>query len=107
MSNALVSIKELFRKANRPDAKKVLVIFSDKRSFSDPNDVIQAAKNIHGDDVIIIAVPLGATGSPDELRLSTVDKDDVLPSDNSEDPDKIRDRILDRIFNRKLIIKEH
>lgn len=105
MSNALLSVKEMFSRSNRPDAKKVLVIFSDIRSSSDPNDVIQAAKNIHGDDVIVIAVPMGATGSPDELGLVTLDKDDVLPSENDEDPDKTRDQILDRIFNRKLLSK--
>jgi hypothetical protein len=102
LSNAIDTAKELFKKANRPEAKKVLVIFSDVRSGSDPNDVIQATKTIQDDDVIVIAIPLGTTGSPDELGLTTTDKDDVLPSENSEDPNKVRDRIIDRIFNRKL-----
>lgn len=85
-------------------AKKILVIFSDARSVSDPNDVIQSAKAVQEDNIHVIAVPLGNTGSPDELKLTTSDKDDVLPTKKSDDPKDVREIILDRIFNRKLIL---
>lgn len=101
LHKAINTAKTLFQSTSRPDANKILVIFSDVRSGSDPNNVIQSAKNLQESDVQVIVVPLGATGSPDELKLATADKDDVLPTRKTENPKDVREKIFDRIFNSK------
>ena len=80
----------------RPNANKILVIITDKRSDSSESNVREAAELLEEDGIRIIAVALGRESSPDELETTTPD---VIPAKETDGAKKTADTIMEKVLN--------
>lgn len=90
----------------RPGAKRVLVVLIDNKSVGDDDDMkkLQAAKELYGDDVIIIPVVIGDGADPDELEKITARKDNVIEESKDVDPTELAKQIMEKTFGGKSLI---
>ena len=98
LDKALEEARKLFQTSGRSQAKKILVVISDKQSTSRPVDVQDKARalELQGTD-LVIAVVIGNEGDPKEMSHVTSDKGDVIPAKTSDKPKDIADKIAERI----------
>ena len=78
----------------RPDARKVLVVITDKKSDSTEDEITQAAVLLQNNNVRVIPVALGSEADLKELANATLDEDDVVKADTSDDPEETADKII-------------
>lgn len=77
LDKALEEVRYLFALAEetRPDASKVVVVITDKKSDSTEDDVKAASKKLKEDGVRVIAVVLGAESDPVSPEVFEPEKD--------------------------------
>ena len=88
----------MFSREARPDAKKVLLIVSDKKSESTDNELDAAVEPLVKNDVIIIPVALGVEADEKQLKKLTEDKSTLVTADTNNDTADIKIEIMDQVL---------
>lgn len=83
-----------FISEGRPNAKKILVVITDKRSTSNLMGVNNEGKELEQQDVRVIPVALGNEADLNELQKVTPWLDDILEIDKDDNPYKVAETIL-------------
>lgn len=106
LDKALYGAKELFKASNgaRPDAMKVLVVITDKKSESLAENVEKSTQRLDESDIRVIGVALGDEGDG-ELRHITDVKDDVINTTDTTSPTKVVEKIMERVLNSKFLTR--
>ena len=92
LDNALKESRRLFKTTGRPDARKVLVVISDKASDSTYSDVKTEADRIKEEDILLISVVIGQEANGKELVDFT--PYNVTEATAEEDPDELAMKIM-------------
>lgn len=101
LKNALQETQTIFQEIpSRPNAKKVLVVFTDSNSPSDGN-LVQAVEPLEKDRILVISVGVGDVNRTELLTISP-NPLDVLSVQPRADPRALSERIMNRILRRKL-----
>ena len=89
----------------RPGVKRILVVLVDKKSVGDTDDTkkLQAAKELYGEDVVIIPVAIGDEADPTELSKITDRKDAVIRESTNITPEELAKKIMEMSFSGKLL----
>ena len=100
---ALLKAKDVFDESSRPDTKKVLVIITDKKSESEIDDVKAAAVKVEQADIVVIPVAFGNLADPDEAVVTTPNKENVVETKDTSDPNDIAEEISSKVLVGELI----
>ena len=105
LDKALRGARDLFKASNgaRPNALKVLVVITDKKSNSTAQGVKNSADILDDMGIRVIGVALGNEGDG-ELNHVTDVSDDVINTTASTSPAKIVEEVMDRILDSKSVI---
>ena len=89
----------------RPGVKRILVVLVDNKSVGDTDDTkkLQAAKELYGEDVVIIPVAIGDEADPTELSKITDRKDAVVKESTNITPEELAKKIMEMSFSGKLL----
>ena len=82
----------------RVNAKKVLLVFTDKSSGLDEKTLRSAAAELENEEVEIIAVSIGDESSSRELAFVTPHTGNIIDAPTDENPDKLSSEILNLII---------
>ena len=76
----------------------------DDESVGDADDMkkLQAAKELYGEDVIIIPVAIGDEPDPSELEKITAHKDNLIEESKEISPEELAKKIMEKSFGGKL-----
>ena len=92
LDNALKESRRLFKNTGRPNARKVLVVISDKASGSTYDDVKIEAGLLKGEDIVLISVVIGQEADAKELIDFT--PFNVTKTTTEEDPKELAKEIM-------------
>ena len=99
------ALQEAFKVFNetegRPDAKKVLVVMTDKNSGADSDSLSTAVKPVEDLGVLVLSVRAGNALDRTELSVISPNPLDVISPALGENPNVVADRIMERILRRK------
>jgi len=91
--------KELFRsRGTRPNARKVLVVFTDKKSAGDENMAMAVAKELKNQDIKVIAIGLGSESDLTELKDIATDGGHVIPAKKTDDSEELANEVMALAF---------
>ena len=94
---ALAKAKQLLTigSGSRPQAKKVVVIYTDTEPTGDAGGVAAAktAKAMEAEGIQIIVVVLDMKSVPEVCEVVTPNKESVIPTTGDEDPEKVVEKI--------------
>ena len=82
----------------RENAKKVLLVFTDKSSGLDERTLRSAAAELENEEVEIIAVSSGDESNSRELAYVTPHTGNIIDAPTDENPDKLSSEILNLII---------
>ena len=85
----------------RPNAKKVLVIITDRRSGVSEDGIRTAAKPLSERGIDVIPVAIGNEVSKDELEPSTSNEENVIAVPTTESPESLAEKIMEKALKRK------
>ena len=99
LKKALEEAQKMFNRApERPEARRVLVVFIDKKSLNDPLEIENAAKPLIANEVKIIPAAVVPEADLEELEVITTNKgfvaECVLPLPTKTWSEKIIDKTL-------------
>ena len=94
LDKALEAAKLLLRTQGRSDAKKVIVVITDKKSGSSPNDVENQAKALENDNTKVIPVAFGKEADVAECIAITPNKENLVSVDEGDNPSVTAEIIL-------------
>ena len=101
---AMATAKQAFEDSGvRKDATHVLVIITDKSSGASENDLKAAAKPLEDSGIEVIPVAIGNQVNVGELEAITDDNDNVITAEPEENPGDLRDKIMEKVINGKLV----
>lgn len=98
LEQALATVKDLFQFSPRPEAKRVLVLVTDKRSDSTIEDVEGAAADLWKARVKIIPVAFGRDGDQEEMKAISSEKDNVMDVPDTNYPDTVAEEIMEKVL---------
>ena len=99
LQKALEEAKKLFEtEPKRPDAMKVIVVITDKKSTSRPEDVKLAFVPLAEEGVKIIPVAVGSSADPDELERVTSNRGYIIMTERELDPYVTAEQIMEMIL---------
>ena len=99
LQKALEEAKQLFdSEPTGPDVKKVLVVITDKKSTSRPEDVKKAVVPIEEGGVKIIPVAVGSSADPSELEVITSNRGYIIETQRKLDPAVTADKIMEKVL---------
>ncbi|KAK3733125.1 hypothetical protein QZH41_003235 [Actinostola sp. cb2023] len=102
---ALEASKRIFQEDNkRPNARKVLIIISDKSSVNTPQEIELAATPLENAKIRVVSVALGNEGSSQELEKTTPEKGNVIKARDDVDPKKLMEDIARVAFKTTPIV---
>lgn len=96
---ALEEAKRLFDSESAgPDVKKVLVVITDKKSTSRPEDVKKAVVPLEEGGVKIVPVAVGSSADPSELEVITSNRGYIIVTQRKLDPDVTAEKIMEKVL---------
>lgn len=99
LDEALKLAGEVFTSpAARSDARKVLVVITDKKTSSRLVDVIPEANKLEDMEVTVIPLGIGAETDRKELEELTPDVTDVITISKVDDPDELGRKIMEKVL---------
>lgn len=112
LEDALQETFKIFNESKgRPAAKKALVVVTDNNSGTDKGKLSAAVKTVEEQKVLVISVAVGGVVDTNELAIISPNPLDVISTNVNEIPEKVGDRVIDRILRRKelfcLLSTEH
>ena len=91
--------KEMFRSRGvRPNARKVLVVFTDKKSTGDEQMAKDAAQELKDQGIKVIAVALGSESDLTELKDVATDGRHVIPAKKTDDSEELANEVMELAF---------
>ena len=107
LARALRKARQLFQTAavSRPDAKRILVVAMDKMSDSDEIALTVASRSLAEDGVRVIAVTFGKEADPQEIEKATLNKNNVIETDENDSATDIAAEVVEKANNGKTIKK--
>lgn len=91
--------EELFEsEGTRPNAHKVLVVFTDKKSTGDDQAAQTAAKELLEKGIKVIAIGLGSESDITELKYIATDVRHVIPAKITDDSDELGIEVMNLAF---------
>ena len=104
LDKALTTAKVLFSPVagGRVDAKKILVVMTDRESDSSSEDAMKSSKQVTDEGIRVIAVPLGDEDNVNEVKTIVSIKEDVIKPNVTDEPRDIADKIIDNILDGEL-----
>lgn len=88
----------MLSKEGRPDAKKVLIVVSDKKSESTDSEIQEEVKPLQENDIIVIPVALGDEADERQLKLLTDDGRNLVKAKSTNDTADIKDAVMVIVF---------
>ena len=82
----------------RSNAKKVLVVVSDRSSRSTDKEIQNALKPLQDNNVIVIPVALGVTADERQLRLLTDDESSFMTAKTTDDTSETKNKLMVIVF---------
>ena len=98
LRRALDEVQRLFDSSPRPDAKRVLVLVTDKKSDSSLEDVKTSAESLWQSRIKVIPVAFGREAAPDEVEATTSDEDNLIDVKNTNNPDDVAKDIMKKVL---------
>ena len=98
LESALHEVRILFELSPRPDAKRVLVLVTDKQSDSNLEDVKDSAEDLWRSRIKVIPVAFGRKADPDEIEETTSEKDNLIDVPNTDNPDAVAEEIMEKVL---------
>lgn len=99
LQRALEEAMKMFESdASRPAAKKVLVVITDKKSTSSPEDVRKSLTPLEEQEVKIVPVAVGSSVDPTELEQITSHKGYLIETQRELDPDATAKEIMRKVL---------
>ena len=99
LQRALEEAKKLFDSdPKRPDAKKVIVVITDKKSTSRPEDVKKAFIPLEEEGVTVVPVAVGSSADPNELERITSNRGYLIKTERELDPDVTAEQIMEMVL---------
>ena len=98
LQRALDEVQRLFDSSPRPDAKRVLVLVTDKKSDSSLEDVKTSAESLWQSRIKVIPVAFGREAAPDEVEATTSDEDNLIDVKNTNNPDDVAKDIMKKVL---------
>lgn len=92
LDRALNEARRVFKSSGRLDARKVVVVISDRGSDSSYGDVKAEADRLREDDITLISVVIGKDADPKELEEFT--PHEVTKATTDEDPKELGEKII-------------
>lgn len=83
----------------------MLVIILDKKSSNTPAEIKTNAKPLEKSGIRVIPVAVGTDADPTELEKTTSNKENLLEVPKDEKPDRLGQKIMDKILKRMLNLK--
>jgi len=83
-----------FTSGGRQNARKILVVITDKRSTSKLMDITSKGQNLEEQDIRVIPVALGNEADLNEMQKVTPWLDDILEIDKDDNPYEVAETIL-------------
>lgn len=96
LERALDEVERLFASSPRPDAKRVLVLVTDKKSDSSLQDVKTSAESLWRSRIKVIPVAFGQEAAPNEVKVTAPDEDNLIDVKNTNNPDKVAKDIMEK-----------
>jgi len=94
----------MFLREARSDAKKVLIVVSDKKSESTDKEIEDAVKPLQENDVIVIPVGLGVEADETQLKKLTDDENTLIRADLNNDTADIKIKIMNQVFKGLMLL---
>lgn len=99
LQKALEEAKRLFDSESAgPDVKKVLVVITDKKSTSRPEDVKKAVGPLEEGGIKIVPVAVGSSADPSELEVITSNRGYIIVTQRKLDPDVTAEKIMEKVL---------
>lgn len=92
VKSALTVARRVFQTSGRPDARKVIVVISDRRSDSSQEDIKTEVDRLTEEEIVLISVVSGKDADPNELKEFTPHK--VTKTTTDEDPKELAKKII-------------
>ena len=89
----------------RSNAKKVVIVVSDRRSQSTDSEIRNALKQLQDNDVIVIPVALGVEADERQLKLLTDDESSFVTAKTTDDTTEIKNKVMVLVFKGLLDLK--
>lgn len=89
---------DMLLKEGRPNAKKVLVVISDKGSSSLDSEIRNEVKPLQDNDVIVIPVALGNEADERQLKLLTDVESNLVTAKLTDDTTDIKNKLMVVVF---------
>ena len=105
LEKGLAEGQELFESGGaRPNARKILVVFTDKKSTGDEQMAQAAAKKLKDQDIKVIAIGLGSESDLAELKDVATDGRHVIPAKKTDDSDELAGEVMTLVFRGNMIV---
>lgn len=99
LEKGLTEGKELFESGGaRSNARKILVVFTDKKSTGDEKMAEAAAKELADQGIKVIAIGLGSESDLAELKEVATDGRHVIPAKKTDDSDELANEVMALAF---------
>lgn len=82
----------------RSNAKKVLVVVSDRSSRSTDREIQNALKPLQDNNVIVIPVALGVAADERQLRLLTDDESSFMTAKTTDETSETKNKLMVIVF---------
>lgn len=82
----------------RSNAKKVLVVVSDRSSRSTDREIQNALKPLQDNNVIVIPVALGVVADEKQLRLLTDDESSFMTAKTTDETSETKNKLMVIVF---------
>lgn len=106
LDKALEKAKDMFTASGvRADARKVLVVITDKMSGRSPSNIRDAAKELKEEQVHIVAVSIGEESDEEELE-NTHPLEVISEKDKDADPEDVADAIMRVVLKGKQLYRK-
>lgn len=86
----------------RPNSRKALVIFVDRRSDSTESAIKAAARPLDLDGIRVVPVGIGREVDSNQLLITTPEKDNLVQPYKDDKPDNIGKKILAIVLKGKI-----
>ena len=99
LDSVLKEARKVFKDSGRPNARKVVVVISDKASDSSYDDIKAEAEHLKEEDIVIVSVVIGEDADASELEGFT--PHNVTKATIYEDPKKLAMKIIALVLKGK------
>ena len=104
LDSALSEARRVFKTSGRPNARKVVVVISDRGSDSSYGDIKAEADLLVEDDIVLISVVIGKDADSKELEEFT--PHEVTETTTDEDPKELGKKIMILVLKGKVMLFE-